>query len=156
MHRLRHYLYGAKNVFVYTDHKPLLILTKSKNITNSKLYRWALLIQEYNVTLKYIRGSGNQAADLMSRICIPDSHNTDSIQTADNDILAVESKPDQIPRDSELTNEQNIDSDVRARAKIENTLYNEIDLLGYEPADLTVHPPPQNCRGWVNFFRIGV
>ena len=29
-------------------------------------------------------------------------------------------------------------------------------LLGYEPADLTVHPPPQNCRGWVHFFRIGV
>ena len=28
--------------------------------------------------------------------------------------------------------------------------------LGYEPADLTVHPPPQNCRGWVHFFRIGV
>ena len=29
-------------------------------------------------------------------------------------------------------------------------------ILGYEPADLTVHPPPQNCRGWVHFFRIGV
>ena len=28
-------------------------------------------------------------------------------------------------------------------------------ILGYEPADLTVHPP-QNCRGWVHFFRIGV
>ena len=30
--------------------------------------------------------------------------------------------------------------------------------LGYVPADLTVHPPPppQNCRGWVHFFRIGV
>ena len=27
--------------------------------------------------------------------------------------------------------------------------------IGYEPADLTVHPP-QNCRGWVHFFRIGV
>ena len=26
----------------------------------------------------------------------------------------------------------------------------------YEPADLTVHPPPQNDRGWVHFFRIGV
>ena len=24
-------------------------------------------------------------------------------------------------------------------------------LVGYEPADLTVHPPPQNCRGWVFF-----
>ena len=29
--------------------------------------------------------------------------------------------------------------------------------IGYEPADLTVHPPPQkNDRGWVHFFRIGV
>ena len=29
-------------------------------------------------------------------------------------------------------------------------------VLGYEPADITVHPPPQkNYRGWV-FFRIGV
>ena len=28
--------------------------------------------------------------------------------------------------------------------------------IGYEPADLTVHPPPQNNRGWVHFFRIGV
>ena len=29
-------------------------------------------------------------------------------------------------------------------------------LIGYEPADLTVHPPPPNDRGWVHFFRIGV
>ena len=29
-------------------------------------------------------------------------------------------------------------------------------IIGYEPADLTVHPPPQNYRGWVHFFRIGV
>ena len=28
--------------------------------------------------------------------------------------------------------------------------------LGYEPAGLTVHPPPQNDRGWVYFFRMGV
>ena len=27
--------------------------------------------------------------------------------------------------------------------------------IGYESADLNVHPPP-NCRGWVHFFRIGV
>ena len=31
-------------------------------------------------------------------------------------------------------------------------------LIGYEPADLTVHPPPppQNDRGWVHFFHIHV
>ena len=30
--------------------------------------------------------------------------------------------------------------------------------LGYEPAGLTVHPPPpkKNDRGWVHFFRMGV
>ena len=35
-------------------------------------------------------------------------------------------------------------------------LQNNEDIIGYEPADLTVHPPPQNCRGCVNFFRICV
>ena len=29
-------------------------------------------------------------------------------------------------------------------------------VIGYEPADLTVHPPPQNDREWVHFFRMGV
>ena len=33
---------------------------------------------------------------------------------------------------------------------------NTNSTIGYEPGDLTVHPPPQNCRGWVHFFRIGV
>ena len=28
--------------------------------------------------------------------------------------------------------------------------------IGYEPAGHTVHPPPQNNREWVNFFRMGV
>ena len=33
-----------------------------------------------------------------------------------------------------------------------------LGLIGYEPADLTVHPPPpkKNDRGWIYFFRIGV
>ena len=32
----------------------------------------------------------------------------------------------------------------------------KLKVVGYEPADLTVHPPPQNYREWVHFFRIGV
>ena len=32
-----------------------------------------------------------------------------------------------------------------------------LSIIGYEPAGLTVHPPPQkNDRGWVQFFRMGV
>ena len=30
------------------------------------------------------------------------------------------------------------------------------NVFGYEPAGLMVHPPPQNDRGWVHFFRMGV
>ena len=41
----------------------------------------------------------------------------------------------------------------------EGTTLGQNDLLiGYEPAGLTVHPPPpkKNDRGWVHFFRMGV
>ena len=31
-----------------------------------------------------------------------------------------------------------------------------LKFVGYEPEGFTVHPPPQNDRGWVNFFRMGV
>ena len=31
-----------------------------------------------------------------------------------------------------------------------------VGRLGYEPAGLTMHPPPQNDRGLVHFFCIGV
>ena len=31
-----------------------------------------------------------------------------------------------------------------------------LGILGYEPAGFTVHPPPQNDRGWVHFFHMGV
>ena len=33
--------------------------------------------------------------------------------------------------------------------------FRQLNQIGYEPADLTVHPH-QNNRGWVHFFRIGV
>ena len=36
-------------------------------------------------------------------------------------------------------------------------MYMLLKHIGYEPADLTVHhPPPQNCLGWIHFFRMGV
>ena len=34
-------------------------------------------------------------------------------------------------------------------------MYMYLNILGYEPAGLTVHPPPQNDRGWVHFFSYG-
>ena len=35
-------------------------------------------------------------------------------------------------------------------------LFVQLEIVGYEPAGLTMHTPPKNDRGWVHFFRIGV
>ena len=48
-----------------------------------------------------------------------------------------------------------ISTNIADRNITENVCY-LYKQIGYEPADLTVHPPPPNGRGWVHFFRIGV
>ena len=45
--------------------------------------------------------------------------------------------------------------DLLAKYRYLHILYMYV-VLGNEPAGPTVHPPPQNDREWVNFFRIGV
>lgn len=53
-------------VFVYTDHNPLVFLSKMYN-HNQRLMRWALLVQGYNLVIKHKRGSENVVADALSR-----------------------------------------------------------------------------------------
>ena len=43
------------------------------------------------------------------------------------------------------------DSQISSSSKVR-----DLGVIGYEPAGLTVHPPPQNDRGWVHFFRMGI
>ena len=67
------YLLG-KHFYVYTDHKNLEILhTKHENqsLTNSKLIRWLLRIEQFDFTCYYIEGIINVVADYLSRdICM--------------------------------------------------------------------------------------
>ena len=49
-------------------HKPLeSFLTRGMKIP--KLDRWAMLHQEYNITLVHIKGKDNNLADAISRLC---------------------------------------------------------------------------------------
>ncbi|XP_076031045.1 uncharacterized protein LOC143019237 [Oratosquilla oratoria] len=50
-----------------TDHLPLSSLRTSKN-ANARIMRWALYLQQFNVVIRYIKGSANVGADLMSRL----------------------------------------------------------------------------------------
>ena len=64
--KLRPYLYGAEFT-VLTDHKPLTSLF-TKQLQNTKIQRWGVLLAEYGAKIEYRKGSNNIRADMLSRI----------------------------------------------------------------------------------------
>ena len=54
-------------VTVYTDHNPLMFLRKMKN-KNQRLLCLTLLLQEYNLDVRHIKGRENVVADALSRM----------------------------------------------------------------------------------------
>ena len=63
--RFKYYLIGT-HFFIQTDHLGLVWLNKSKNL-NSRLIRWALLLQNYRFTVLHIPGKENIFSDFLSR-----------------------------------------------------------------------------------------
>jgi len=52
---------------VYTDHNPLTFLSRMKN-KNRRLLNWSLMLQEYDLCIKHIKGRHNIVADCLSRL----------------------------------------------------------------------------------------
>ncbi len=55
-------LLGQK-IIVYTDHKNLIY----NNLQTDRVLRWRLLLEEYGVDIRYIKGEKNTVADVLSR-----------------------------------------------------------------------------------------
>jgi IS1 family transposase len=64
--KLRAYLYESDFV-VYTDHRPLKCLF-TKDMNNTKIQRWAVLLAEYGARIEYRKGKHNIRAGMLSRI----------------------------------------------------------------------------------------
>ena len=54
-------------IIVYSDHNPLVFLHKLRS-KNQRLLRWSLMLQEFNIIVKHIRGKDNLIADCLSRL----------------------------------------------------------------------------------------
>ena len=60
------YINAGIPLTVYSDHNPLTFIHKMKN-HNQRLLRWCLMLQEYNLEIKHVRGVDNIIADCLSR-----------------------------------------------------------------------------------------
>jgi hypothetical protein len=82
VNKFQHYITGYE-VFVHTYHFAIRYLM-NKPITNGKVSRWLLLLQEFNITMIDQPGKENQVADFISRI-----------NTFDENVPIVDSFPDE-------------------------------------------------------------
>ena len=92
LQKLKQYLLGA-DVTCYTDHKPLKSLFTAE-MKNTRVQRWAILLDEYQVKIKYRQGIHNGRADMLSRLRIKP---TPEELEEDKAILAIEQEPQKIP-----------------------------------------------------------
>ena len=54
-------------IVVFSDHNPLSFLHKLKN-KNQRLLKWSLLLQEFNLDIRHIKGKDNIIPDALSRV----------------------------------------------------------------------------------------
>ena len=53
-------------VWSFSDRDPLTFIGKSR-CKNQRLFRWSLMLQEFNIEIRHIRGKDNIIADALSR-----------------------------------------------------------------------------------------
>lgn len=93
LQKLRPYLIGAEYT-IYTDHKPLKCLF-TKEMDNTKIQRWGILLAEYGAKIEYRRGEHNIRADSLSRL------RTDS-GLGEAEVSVVHVEPPPLPGDLDI------------------------------------------------------
>lgn len=85
---LRHYLYGIKNIKIFTDHQPLIFAISDRN-PNTKMKRWRAFIEEFSPKFFYKPGNENKVADALSRQFI-NAMSDEAISTVHSEISSTD------------------------------------------------------------------
>ena len=64
--KLQKYLYGTRDINIYTDHPPFTFAVSDSN-PHAKTTRWKAYIDEHNAKIHYTPGKENHVADALSR-----------------------------------------------------------------------------------------
>jgi len=66
LNRFRKIIFGSR-ITVFCDHNPLQYIRECAP-KSAKLLRWSLVLQEFDIKVKYTKGSQNVVADYLSRM----------------------------------------------------------------------------------------
>lgn len=88
LQKLRNYLYGARQLNIYTDHQPLSFSISEKN-PNTKIRRWRAFIEEFSPTFFYKPGKDNVVADALSRQLINNLTEDDTATTSEGQEVTI-------------------------------------------------------------------
>ncbi|KAL1215899.1 hypothetical protein V5N11_029178 [Cardamine amara subsp. amara] len=86
--KFRSYLVGSK-VIVHTDHAAIRYLMSKKD-AKPRLIRWILLVQEFDIEVRYRKGADNGVADHLSRMRVEDTIPLNDSLPEENDSLPEE------------------------------------------------------------------
>lgn len=64
--KFQNIIWGSQ-VIIYTDHQALMFLLESR-LLHSRLMRWMLFLQDFNIRIEYIKGTENIVSDALSRL----------------------------------------------------------------------------------------
>lgn len=137
------YMYGRK-VILYTDHKPLVSITKKPLATAPKrLQRLLLRLQHYDVEIKYTPGRQMYLADTLSRAYLDttgDESSRSEVEKEVESIHAVDYLAISEPQLQEIKTETEKDSTLRS--------LKDVILRGWPDARNAV---PANVQPYFNF-----
>ena len=88
--KLRPLLQGHK-INLVTDHEPLTYLLASQNLVGQQA-RWALILQEFEITVVHRPGVCHQNADVLSRDPLPSAEDTTGARMDDDDDAVAKSR----------------------------------------------------------------